>query len=113
LELTITSATFDIDSYLLLTTKHKLDMENKNNTKANAQNNKTTAHNNNAHTNNAQNNNEHTGRQGFASMPHDKVVEIASMGGHASHKNTNSKTEDNKNSENQNKGSHTASRSSK
>jgi len=74
-------------------------MENKNNnTKANTQN---------------QNTNEHTGRQGFASMPHNKVVEIASKGGHASHKNTNSKSEDNKTSRNQNKGSHTTSRSGK
>jgi general stress protein YciG len=75
-----------------------MENKNNNNTKANTHN---------------QNANEHTGRQGFASMPHDKVVEIASMGGHASHKNTNSKTEEDKTSGNQNKGSHTTSRSGK
>lgn len=47
------------------------------------------------------NKNNNTNKRGFASMPHDKVVKIASMGGHASHKHT-TKTEENK-------GSHTTS----
>lgn len=49
----------------------------------------------NKNTANQKENNEQHGKQGFASMPKEKVQEIAAEGGRHSHDNTGNKKEDN------------------